>query len=49
MLSISYETMAVTNLAYCDGFAQSIKLRSQKTPLLGKHIPVAVNNTTSVA
>jgi hypothetical protein len=24
---------------YCDGFAQSIKLWKQKTPLVGKYIP----------
>jgi hypothetical protein len=33
----------------CDRFVQSIKLWSHKNPLLGKHIPNAVNNRTSVA
>jgi hypothetical protein len=30
--------------ANCDGFAQSVKLWSQKERLLGKHIPNAGNN-----
>jgi hypothetical protein len=30
---------------YCDGFAQSIKLWGQKTPLLGKHIPEVKQST----
>jgi hypothetical protein len=33
----------------CDGFAQSTKLWSHKTLLLGKHIPNPVNNRISVA
>jgi hypothetical protein len=37
---------------YCDGFAQSIKLWSQETPLLGKHVQKkkkhAANNTGAV-
>jgi hypothetical protein len=33
---------------YCDGFAQSINLWNQKTPLLGnKHIPNAATNVTN--
>jgi hypothetical protein len=34
---------------YCDGFALSVKLGNQVNPLLGKHIPSAVNSGTSVA
>jgi hypothetical protein len=30
---------------YCDGFAQSIKLWNQETPLLGKHVPTNAQPT----
>jgi hypothetical protein len=30
---------------YCDGFAESIKLWSQVTPLLGKRIPTSTQPT----
>jgi hypothetical protein len=31
---------------YSDGFAQNIKLWSQKTPLLSKHVPTNAQPTT---
>jgi hypothetical protein len=43
--SIGYSRRTALRREECDGFAQSIKLWSQKNPLLGKHIPEVARST----